>query len=93
MAGYVASIWRCRYFWISLVGTDLRTRYRRSVLGIGWSLLHPIAMTLVLCMVFHNLFGLDVRAYGISLLMGLCLWNFITAVTLEGCQCLFRGDS
>ncbi len=28
----------------SLVRLDLRNRYRRSVLGIGWSLLNPLAM-------------------------------------------------
>ena len=33
MASYVGAMWRCRYFWMSLVKIDLRTRYRRSVLG------------------------------------------------------------
>ena len=33
MGNYLTAIWRCRYFWLSLVKNDLRTRYRRSVLG------------------------------------------------------------
>src|SRR5690606_12400546 len=45
---YLSSIWGSRYFWFSLVRMDLRSRYRRSVLGIGWSLLQPLAMTCVL---------------------------------------------
>ena len=49
-------MWRCRYFWLSLVKIDLRTRYRRSVIGLGWSLLRPIAMTVILCFVFAPLF-------------------------------------
>src|SRR5215469_10048636 len=56
MTAYVASIWQCRYFWLSLVKMDLRTRYRRSLLGMGWSLLHPIAMTIILCIVFSRIF-------------------------------------
>jgi len=64
MQGYIASVWRCRYFWLSLVKMDLRTRYRRSVLGLGWSLLHPIAMTVVLCTVFHSLFKMNIVDYG-----------------------------
>src|SRR5262249_18391644 len=56
MQAYLGAIWRCRYFWLSLVRMDLRHRYRGSVLGLGWSLLHPIAMTAILCTVFHHLF-------------------------------------
>ena len=40
---------------MALVRIDLRNRYRRSVIGIGWSLLQPIAMTIVLCVVFSQI--------------------------------------
>ena len=33
MRSYIAAIWRCRYFWLSLVKNDLRTRYRRKYGG------------------------------------------------------------
>ncbi|MFN0055221.1 MAG: ABC transporter permease [Planctomycetales bacterium] len=92
MSSYVASIWKCRYFWASLVQMDLRNRYRRSILGLGWSLLHPIAMTAVLCSVFSRVFGQDPFEYAPSLLVGLCFWNFITSSTKDGCQSLFQGE-
>lgn len=92
MSRYLKSIWKCRYFWISLVQMDLRNRYRRSLLGLGWSLLHPIAMTAVLCTVFSKVFGQDPFEYAPSLLVGLCFWNFITTSTKDGCQCLFQGE-
>ena len=63
MVAYLARVWQLRYFWVSLVRIDLRNRYRRSVLGIGWSLLHPILMTAVLCTVFCPLFGADFRQF------------------------------
>ncbi|HUG93325.1 MAG TPA: ABC transporter permease [Planctomycetaceae bacterium] len=88
----LAAIWKLRYFWLSLVRMDLQTRYRQSWLGIGWSLLHPIAMTVVLCTVFHKLFGLDLREYAPSILAGLCFWNYLTTITTQGCQCLLRGE-
>jgi ABC-type polysaccharide/polyol phosphate export permease len=93
MGNYLAAIWRCRYFWLSLVRNDLRTRYRRSMLGLGWSLLHPLAMTVILCTVFHTLFHRDVKEYGPYLLAGLACWNFILAVSVQGCQCLLQGES
>jgi ABC-type polysaccharide/polyol phosphate export permease len=93
MKNYLSAVWRCRYFWWSLVKMDLRTRYRRSILGMGWSLLHPIAMTAVLCLVFHKVFHADIREYGPFLLAGLATWNYIVTVSIQGCQCFFQGES
>ena len=58
-------MWRCRYFWMSLVKIDLRTRYRRSVIGLGWSLLRPIAMTVILCAVFGTLFNQKIQDFAL----------------------------
>jgi lipopolysaccharide transport system permease protein len=95
MIGYLQSIWRCRYFWLSLVKMDLRTRYRRSILGMGWSLLHPIAMTIIFCMVFQHLMMPQdgVAKYAPFLLAGLATWNLILTSTLQGCGCFFLGES
>jgi lipopolysaccharide transport system permease protein len=93
MLAYTADVWKCRYFWMSLVKMDLRTRYRRSVLGIGWSLLHPIAMTTVICTVFHALFNMDVADYGPFLLSGITTWGYISSVVTQGCDSLYNGES
>ena len=93
MGSYVAAIWKCRYFWSSLVMMDLRTRYRRSLLGMGWSLLHPIAMTTILCIVFSTILKVQVREYAPFLLAGLATWNFLTTSAHLGCQCFFQGES
>src|SRR5580693_6031661 len=93
MGNYVQAVWRCRYFWLSLVKMDLRTRYRGSVLGLGWSLLHPIAMTIILCTVFGQLFGAEVRTFAPFLMAGLTFWAYISAVTGQGCHCFFAGEA
>jgi lipopolysaccharide transport system permease protein len=93
VVGYFSNIWRLRYFWSALVRIDLRNRYRRSVIGIGWSLLHPIAMTAVLCVVFSQLFKTDLRTYAPLVLSGLTFWGFMMAVVLQGCQCFFQGEA
>ena len=59
MVGQLTTIWKFRHFWMSLVAMDLRTRYRRSILGIGWSLMNPIMMTIVFCVVFSRLFATE----------------------------------
>jgi ABC-type polysaccharide/polyol phosphate export permease len=90
--GYCRRVWHYRHFWLSLVVLDLRAKYRRSVLGVGWTLLHPLAMTTVLCVVFHEMLGLDLFSYIPFVLTGLAVWNFLTSVTLEGCGCLYAGE-
>jgi lipopolysaccharide transport system permease protein len=90
--GYLSRVWKLRYFWWALVRIDLRKRYRGSAIGMGWSLLQPIAMTVVLCTVFSQIFHSDVRTYAPFLLSGLTVWNYITAVMSQGCQCFFNGE-
>jgi lipopolysaccharide transport system permease protein len=85
--GYFERIWQLRYFWFSLVKIDLRSRYRRSVLGIGWSLVRPLAMCTVLCVVFSKIFNLNIVEYGPYLLLGLAVWQFLIESTIGGCTC------
>jgi ABC-type polysaccharide/polyol phosphate export permease len=92
MGSYLAAIWRCRYFWMSLVKTDLRTRYRRSMLGMGWSLLNPILMTIIMCLVFTKLFGEDLRNFAPSVLSGLTFWSYLVGCATLGCLCVFQGE-
>jgi ABC-type polysaccharide/polyol phosphate export permease len=95
MGSYLGAMWRCRFFWLSLVKMDLRTRYRRSLLGMGWSLLHPIAMTIILCIVFSKIFKPvgGVRQYAPLLLAGLACWDYIRNTALHGCQCFYIAES
>lgn len=93
MRAYLGEVWRSRHFWLSLVHMDLQNRYRRSVLGIGWSLLHPLATTLVICLVFHQIFHMDVRTFAPFLMAGLACWSYIVGVTLQGCQSFIQAES
>jgi ABC-type polysaccharide/polyol phosphate export permease len=94
MLSYAGKIWSCRYFWLSLVVIDLRMRYRRSVIGLGWSLVRPILMTMILCAVFRRLFmRQDVWTFAPYVLSGLACWDYIVNATRQGCQCFFQGES
>ena len=88
---YLRRIWDLRFFWLALVQMDLRTRYRRSFFGIGWSLLRPLAMSTVLCLVFSKLFDIPAAEYAPFLLLGLSLWQFFVESTLHGCECFLNG--
>lgn len=94
MLGQLGTIWKYRHFWMSLVIMDLRTRYRRSILGVGWSLMNPIIMTGVFCLVFSAWFhNPDWRVYGPYFLMGLTLFDFVRSSALNGCTTFFRNEA
>ncbi len=92
LTSYFQEIWRRRYFWLSLVQVDLRARYRGSLFGIGWSLLHPIAMTTILCVVFATIFHQAIADFAPLLMAGLTYWQFITTTSIQGTQCFFTAD-
>jgi lipopolysaccharide transport system permease protein len=93
MTTYLTTVWRYRYFWMSLVRMDLRTRYRRSLLGLGWSLLQPLAMTGILCVAFRSILHVSANDYIPHLLTGLVCWGFIVACAITGCQCFIVGEA
>lgn len=85
LPSYLQELWRLRHFWSSLVVNDIRSRYRRSILGVGWSLLRPLGMTVVFCVVFGTLFQQDIRTYAPYVLLGITAWQFIQESMLHGC--------
>jgi lipopolysaccharide transport system permease protein len=94
MIQHARALWKCRHFLMALVKLDLRQRYRRSVLGIGWSLLNPIAMTIVFTVVFSNLLGGgDPVGYAASVLTGMAVWGFLRESALNGCRCFMANEA
>lgn len=66
-----------------LVKTDFKLRYQGSVLGYVWSLLKPLALFLILYIVFTKFLkiGSSVPHYPVYLLLGIVLWNYFVEVT------------
>ncbi len=62
-----------------LVSRELRLRYRRSVLGMLWSQLAPLAMLIVLMFVFTRVVPLGIDHYGVFILIGILAWTWFSA--------------
>jgi ABC-type polysaccharide/polyol phosphate export permease len=92
MSSYLGAVWRCRYFWLSLVKMDLRGRYAHARLGMGWSVLQPLAMSLILCAVFRGIFHVpSVAEFLPYLLAGMAVWNFLLGTTSQSCKCFLQA--
>jgi lipopolysaccharide transport system permease protein len=89
---YWIKAWHARHFLMCMVQIDLRNRYKRSILGVGWALLQPILMATVLCTVFSQMFHLDLRDYAPFVLAGLGIWAFLSYSITEGCNTLYSSE-
>lgn len=65
---------------MQIVRRDMVARYKRSVLGIAWTMLQPLGMMIVLTIVFSQLFS-DVDGYAAYVLGGLMPWIFFAQTT------------
>ncbi|MCU0507975.1 MAG: ABC transporter permease [Anaerolineae bacterium] len=63
---------------------DLKLRYKRSVLGLAWSLLNPLLQFLVFAFVFHWVLPLDIENYPVFLFTGLLVWNWFSGALHGG---------
>jgi lipopolysaccharide transport system permease protein len=61
---------------LTLVGRDMKLRYKRSILGIAWSLLTPLAQLAVFYLTFDVLLPLNIPNYPAFLFSGLLAWNW-----------------
>jgi ABC-2 type transport system permease protein len=66
---------------LQFISRSLKTRYKRSMLGVVWTLLNPLLTMVVLTLVFSNVFRFDIEYYPIYILSGLVAWNFFSSTT------------
>lgn len=69
---------RYRHLLWLLIGNNIKTRYRRSVLGVVWTLLNPLLMMTAMAIAFSNLFHSALQNYPVYILSGLLFWNFLS---------------
>jgi ABC-2 type transport system permease protein len=75
-----------------LVKRDLRVRYRRSTLGLLWTMLQPLLMMTILHVVFSHAFRGELYAYPVYALAGILFWNFFSQSIVASMNSL-RGNA
>ncbi len=66
---------------IQLTRRDVLARYKRSILGVAWTMLNPLGMMLVLTVAFSKILRFDIPGYATFVLSGLMAWNFFSQTT------------
>lgn len=86
---YLLDVVRFRHLCWNLAGSDLRSRFRRSRLGILWAIIQPLAFALILAFVYGSLFGqTSYWTYAVYVFGGMLVWEYFTSSTMSGLDAL-----
>lgn len=76
-----------------LVSRDLKTRYRRSVLGFLWTVLNPLGMMIVLTIVFSSIFRQGIENFPVYLMCGQLVFNFFSEASSSAMNSVLDNSS
>ena len=76
----------------NFVVTNLKMRYKRSVLGFLWTLLNPLLTMAITVTVFSLIFRFNLKNYAIYIFCGLVPWNFINSSAINGSIAIISNE-
>lgn len=92
MKQYFRKIYDTRYFWSHLAMCDLKSRFRRSKLGLLWVALQPFILTIIMACVFSTVFHQPLGEYILYILSGMIVWDLLSASVIGSGGCLLCSE-
>ncbi len=80
-----------KFLFEELVKRDFKEKYKRSILGMGWSILSPLLTLLVMKLIFTEFFGKDMPHYTIYLFSGNLVLAYYKESTKNGMSSLVKN--
>ena len=87
------SFGKFKYLLFSLVKRDFVSRYRKSFLGVLWSLLNPLLTMIVMTIVFSQLFRFRIEHYPIYLLSGQLIMGYFSESTTRAMSSIICAEA
>ena len=75
---------RHQFLFEELVKRDFKKKYKRTILGMAWSILSPLLMLLVMRLVFTQFFGRNMEHYTTYLFCGNLIFSYFSESTSQG---------
>lgn len=76
MKNYIANFLKYTNLLKLLVIKDVKIKYKRSVLGVFWSVLNPLFTMIIITLVFQELFKFNVENFAAYVISGQVLFSF-----------------
>lgn len=75
------ALWAYRNLIVEMAIRDIKIRYKRSVLGVFWTMLAPLLNMVALTLVFSSLLKTQIQNYPVYFLAGSLFWTFFSQTT------------
>lgn len=90
---YVSDLIRFRHLCWNLAGSDLRSRFRRSRLGILWATIQPLAFSLMIAFVWGSIFQEpNYWSFAAYVFSGMLVWEYFSTTTLGSLDALVNAN-
>ena len=89
---YLQKIYNTRYFWTHLAICELKARFRRTKLGLLWTILQPLFLTMIMAFVFSTIFRQPLGEYAMYILSGTVVWNLANASAIGGGNSILSAE-
>ena len=80
-----------QFMFEELVKRDFKQKYKRTFLGVGWSIISPLLTLLVMRLVFTNFFGREIQHYTTYLFAGNLMFSYFKESTNGSMQSLINN--
>ena len=77
----------------TLVSKDFKLKYRRSTLGVLWSVLNPLLMMCVMAAVFSYMFRFQIEHFPVYLILGTIMFDFMSRGTSGAMASIINASS
>jgi lipopolysaccharide transport system permease protein len=81
-----------RHLMLHLVGSDLRSRYRRTALGLAWAVVWPVVFSAIFAIVAINLFDTTFSSYVAYVITGYVVWDFLAGSINGGTASFLQAE-
>src|SRR4051812_34026523 len=90
-----AELWEYRELLYFIAKRELQIRYKQSVLGVGWALLQPLALSFIFALFFGRLAGVPSEGvpYVVFALTGMSVWIFISQSVTQSAASLVADSN
>jgi len=75
-----------------LIKRDIKVKYRRSVLGLLWTLINPLLTMFIITLVFSTIFRFDIKNFPAYFLTGQIIFGFFSEATSMSMQAVLQNS-